>query len=409
MASGTQTALILPETGKPLIRTTIPIEQIDSTVTAANANANDEKDYGERIQIKVAATGLIPADYKFRTMNIPGMGFSLPYILGCEISGTVVSSPSPSPSSSSSKYYPPGTRIGTLASFTNGKINGGLQEYTTAYADWVFRIPDHITDEQAATLACNPFVGGVALFDPVFGFGIPLPQRETSASSFSSSPESEKFDYASTKIVIIGGTSITKYAVQQARIAGIGTIICIASPKTNRELLDVYGATHVVDRGLPLEEIVAAVRGIVGGDDGEGEGLRFVFDTYTMGDPVLARALFPSLEKNKKKTKNQYRHQQPGQRILTMASLFGAVDIPALTAKGIIVKGFRAWLGPYDDELQVPIAREWLALFEQWLAEGKIVVPPFKTVPFEAEAVNTALDAIEKAQSGVKFVVKVAS
>ncbi|KAF3760537.1 GroES-like protein [Cryphonectria parasitica EP155] len=341
---GTQTALLLTEIGKPLVKSTIPVEEVEEG----------------RVLVKNTATGLIPADYKLRDNGLGGMAEHLPIIVGCEIAGRVVTD---------TADLPAGTRVVYQPQFKL-KLSGGLQEYAVARPDLVFRIPDHMLDEEAANLGTNPFTAAVALFDPVFGFGIPLPN----------SPEAKTYDFASTKVVIIGGTAVARFAVQQAHLAGIGTIIAIASPKTNADLAS-YGATLVIDRHLDPDEIAAQVRAAAGDD------LRFVFDTYSTEDPALARSFF---------------HKPGG--FLVMASSRGPRDQVALTAKGIIVKGFRAWLEGFPE-----LNTAWVALFNGWLADGKIKIPPFQVVPFEADAVNAALDNLKKAESGVKYVVKIAS
>lgn len=348
MAPQTQSTLLLVELDKPLVMSTIPVQDPEEG----------------RVQVKISATGLLPADQKIREKGILGVADILPIVLGFEIAGRVVSAPPPG--SPSSSLLPIGTRVAFQPKF--GPPSGGLKEYASADPDLVFRIPEHISDEQAATLGCNPFTAAVALFDPVFGFGIPLP----------STPETEAFNYASTKIVIVGGTAIAKFTVQQARLVGVGTIVAIASPSSLAELTS-YGATHGVDRHLAPEEVTARVHAIVGDD------LRFVFDTYTFGDPSLARSFF----------------QRP-EGILCMAASSGPRDQVALTAKGVIVKGFRAWMAEH-----LPLVKTWLPIFNGWLADGKIVIPPFQTIPFEADAVNEALDEIKKASAGVKFVVRI--
>jgi NADPH2:quinone reductase len=89
---------------------------------------------------------------------------------------------------------------------------------------------------------------------------------------FPETTDSKNFDYASQKVVIIGGGSNTgKLAIQFAKIAGIGTIIATAS-LTGAEELKSYGATHVIARQAP--DMEDQVRQIVGDD------LFYMYDTF---------------------------------------------------------------------------------------------------------------------------------
>lgn len=348
-----QTALLLTEVGKPLTKSTIPIDAVPEG----------------RVLVKVSATGLMPCDWKVRDTGALGVAENLPAVLGSGAAGRVMSSSSSSSSSSNgTRELPIGTRI-VFMPVLHPYLIGGLKEYATADPRYVLRVPQHVTDEEAATLAGNPFTAAIALFDPVFGFGIPLPSTAKSG-----------FDYAGTKLVVIGGTSLARFAVQQARLVGVGTIVVVASPASLPEFT-AYGATHVVSRQLDASEIEARVREVVGDD------LRFVFDTYNAGDSPLARSFF---------------HHPGG--ILVMASSYGPRDQPALTAKGIVVKGFKAFFDMHPE-----LAAAWVPVFERWLEAGEIKIPPFKAFPLEADAVNRALDEVKEAGTGVKYVVRVAT
>lgn len=334
----------MTEVGKPLVKSTIPVEKAEEGL----------------ITVKVAATGLVPADWKLRDTGPLGIADNLPVVLGCQTAGRVVSG---------SATLPAGSRIAFMPPF-RPKFTGGLQEYALARPEYLFPVPDHVSDEQAATLAANPATAAIALFHPVFGFGIPLP----------GSPEASGFDYASAKVVVTGGTAIAKYFVQQARLAGVGTIVAVASPSSNAEL-SAYGATHVVDRHLSQDAVAGEVRAAAG------EDLRFVFETYVSGDQAVAGSFF----------------RRPG-GILVVADPNGPFDLPGLTARGIVLKGFASWA-----ELHPVFYKAWSPVFSGWLADGKIKIPPFRTVPFEADAVNEALEDVRKASSGVKYVVKIGS
>ena len=100
----------------------------------------------------------------------------------------------------------------------------------------------------------NAITSFAALFHPEwFAFPAPL------------SPEAGTFNFASQKIVIIGaGSNVGKFGIQWAKVAGIGTIIAVASLSHEEELKDM-GATHVIDRHA--SSLVPDIQKIAGGKD----------------------------------------------------------------------------------------------------------------------------------------------
>lgn len=134
---------------------------------------------------------------------------------------------------------------------------------------------------QTSRLGCNPFTAAVALFDPVFGFGIP-PSR------------------------LARGRGLSLYAFDQDRHRSVARpspssrssrpvssesvpIVAIASPMSLAELTFLRCHTRLSTGTWLARRFLPQVQAIVGDD------LRFVFDTYTFGDPSLARSIFDRL------------------------------------------------------------------------------------------------------------------
>ncbi|KAI9814563.1 MAG: hypothetical protein M1827_003118 [Pycnora praestabilis] len=252
----TQTALALTEIGKPLKKISLPILEPQE----------------HELLIKITVAGLNPMEQKIRDLGMLGFAERLPGVLAFDIVGTVVKT---GPNVS-------GFAIGSHV-FSQGILHynagGGLQEYTVVDARYSAIVPANITDLDAAVFPINVVTSALALFSPQ-GFGMPLP----------GTPESKDFDYKVQKIVIVGGgTNTGKLGVELARIAGIGTIIVIASLSGEAELKDL-GATHVIARQAP--DIEAQVRKLVGDE------LVYVYDTFTQDDGLL---LAVSLLSNTKK------------------------------------------------------------------------------------------------------------
>ncbi|KAL2830214.1 putative alcohol dehydrogenase [Aspergillus cavernicola] len=249
MSLTTQKALIVSEIGKPVTLVSdwpIPepsTDQVQVKVTVAGINAHDAKsrDWGLFILLDLS-----PA-----TKQDPG-ATDLPSVLTHDVVGRVT------------KLGPGvtdlavGDRIVYQPSFTPGSTQNGLQEYAIADLGALAKIPDSITDDEAATLPTNIITPLVALFE-----ALQIPTPWSSAA--------KEFDYANTAILIVGGGSnCGQFGVQLAKLANIGRIIVVGGDQTK---LESFGATHVIDRHAGYETILAKIRGIVGDD------LVYAYDT----------------------------------------------------------------------------------------------------------------------------------
>jgi NADPH2:quinone reductase len=130
----------------------------------------------------------------------------------------------------------------------------GLQEYTIVDGRYAAIVPEGILDEEAALYPINAVTSAKSFFSPE-GFDFPFP----------GTAEAANFDCPATHVVILGGgTNCGKLAVQFAKLAGIGTIVAIASASSG-PLLRNLGATHVIDRQSAniADQVHAAIKGEV--------------------------------------------------------------------------------------------------------------------------------------------------
>jgi NADPH2:quinone reductase len=196
-----------------------------------------------------------------------------------------------------------------------------------------------------------------ALFHPDY-LGFPAPQSE----------EAKTFDFASQTIVIVGaGSNVGKFGVQWAKVAGLGKIIVVASI-THEQDLKAMGATHVVDRHSV--EIVKEIQTIAGGKDSVTHIYDCVNWTYELATEMVSSTL-PS-------------------RILALHEAQSAVELLEKmgknNVKAEIVLGSRVNL--------MSIADMFWPYVGQWLKEGKIQIPKFRTIEgLDEAAVNEALDS----------------
>jgi NADPH2:quinone reductase len=264
--------------------------------------------------------------------------------------------------------FPVGAHVFSQTLFHLPK-GGGLQEYTIINGLYAAVVPEGVSDVEAALYPVNAVTSAMTLFS-ASGFGWPLP----------GTPEAASFDYASQKVVIIGGgTNTGKLAIQYARLAGVGTIIAIAST-SGEALLKSFGATHVIDRRLP--DIEEQVRRVVGDE------LLYVYDTFTKD-----QSLGVSLLSNSKKGICIYNVKvQVDEAVL--AKKKGGAEVRQ-------IQGFSHFIPEFGQLFwkQFPI----------WLKEGKIQPLKYKVIDgLHADKVNMALDEYGQGESSERYHVRIA-
>jgi NADPH2:quinone reductase len=133
------------------------------------------------------------------------------------------------------------------------------------------------------TFPVNATTSFAALFD-VKGFGFPAPRPfPTSKVEFGAKE--------TTVLVIGGGSAVGKLAIQYAKLAGIGTVIAIASVGRIEEL-KALSATNTIDRHAMHEHIRAEVKNITGL-----EGVEYIYDCVSW-DYNLAISLLSKTKKS---------------------------------------------------------------------------------------------------------------
>ncbi|KAF8992277.1 chaperonin 10-like protein [Cyathus striatus] len=212
------------------------------------------------ILVKIRAAALNPADWKVQKYETDFMKF--PSIVGSDVAGDVVEI---------------GEDVRGLSrviksDYTNR--NSGLQQYTIAPAHRTAKIPAGWSYDEIATIPLALFTAWSGLYNkPPHGLGLTGP---TSLSDVS------KGKYDNIAIVILGGsTSVGQMVIQLAKYSGFSPIITTASLK-NESYLKSLGATHVVDRSLPLSSLPSEVAKITS------EQITVAFDAAAI--PELAQA-----------------------------------------------------------------------------------------------------------------------
>jgi len=199
-----------------------------------------------QLLVKIEVAALNPADWKIQVRGY--FIDNYPAIVGSDAAGTVVQV------GEGVQGFVPGDKVFFEGSWVNAEAT--FQEYALANADVTAKIPGNISVEEAATIPLGLATAALGLFDQY---------SPGSAQLFPPWEDGGRGRYAGKPIVIFGGaTSSGQFAIQLAKLSGFSPIIATASPH-NTDLLKGLGATHVLDRYLPAETLVAEVAKITGG------------------------------------------------------------------------------------------------------------------------------------------------
>ncbi|EIW57188.1 GroES-like protein [Trametes versicolor FP-101664 SS1] len=243
--TATQKALVLPAPGKKYIvgETAIP-----------RPGPND-------ILVKLHAVGLNPVDWKVALPEFASLGLvpEYPFTPGSDGAGVVVEV------GTNVSNFKKGDRVLFQGARPMKAGYGTFQENSLVQATLAAKIPENIGFESAATVTSALVTSFLALYN-----------QQSEQESLRLKPfwkDGGSTAYAGKPIFILGGaTSLGQSAIQLAKLSGFSPIITTASSR-NTSLLTSLGATHVVDRTLPADAILAELPKLTGG-----KPLEVVFD-----------------------------------------------------------------------------------------------------------------------------------
>lgn len=214
----------------------------------------------KQLQVKVTVAALNGHDQKVRDLGLFLGRIGVPAVLANDVVGKVVKV------GNGVTRFKEGDRVVSQADFEQGTPQNGLQEYAVFHEQFTAKIPDGVSDDDAATLPTNIIATLIALFNDL---PIPAPWTE----------DAKSFDYKNTTLLIVGGGCVAgRFAVQLVKIAGIGKIVVVGGKE---EELKSYGATHVVNRHGGQEGVLERIRSVVGDD------LIYAYDVVNFPDGQL--------------------------------------------------------------------------------------------------------------------------
>jgi NADPH:quinone reductase-like Zn-dependent oxidoreductase len=167
------------------------------------------------ILVKVHYVAQNPTDWKGAARAAPGR------IVGCDFAGTVADS--------NGSSWKEGQRVAGFVQGTSvNPTRGAFAEYAVIESSLVFAVPESVSWQGAAVI---PLAFGTAVQAMFQRLGLPEPSEPATSA---------------IPILINGGTSsVGKYAVQLAKLAGLYVIA--TGSKRNHDLLNSLGADATVD------------------------------------------------------------------------------------------------------------------------------------------------------------------
>ncbi|KAI9898752.1 hypothetical protein N3K66_007112 [Trichothecium roseum] len=339
--------------------------------------------------VKVSAVALNPTDWKHVDYGAADPGSTV----GCEYAGVVVAV-----GRGGAAGFREGDRIAGLVrgSDRTNHENGAFAEYLVAKAALQFRIPDSMSDEQAATLGVSLATVGQGLYKSL---KLPLPKLPTSPpppSSAAAAAEPEK----TYLFIHAASTSVGLYATQCARASGL-TVITTSSPR-HHALLSRLGASLTLDRHAPEHETARRIAAYTDGN------LLHAWDCTGTGASLCAASLSRSTSSSS--SSPLYGVINPGVETEHLTSINPAIQGPPRFTLAYDVFGepyvFRGvGIEPAEDEFAH--ASMFTALCQSLLEEGVVVPiePDVNRGGSGLEGVLVGLDELRAGRvSGTKLV-----
>ncbi|KAI0783891.1 GroES-like protein [Irpex lacteus] len=197
-----------------------------------------------QLLIEVRATALNPADWKRHDIGV--LISEYPAILGIDAAGVVKAV------GEGVTNFAVGDRV--IYEGWTDSANSTFQQYLIAPADVTAKLPSNISFEEGASIPLGLTTAAFGLYYGKISTG-----ELRGAELVAPWEAGGRGKYAGQPILVVGGSSsVGQYVIQLAKLSGFSPIITTASTH-NTELLKSLGATHVIDRHLPLAPAVKAI------------------------------------------------------------------------------------------------------------------------------------------------------
>ncbi|GJE89905.1 zinc-binding alcohol dehydrogenase family protein [Phanerochaete sordida] len=244
------------------------------------------------------------------------------------------------------------------------------QQYVAMRAEFVAKVPDNLTLDEAATIPLTLATAALGLYDarqaPFGGLALTPPWAPGGRSAYAGEP-----------IVITAGASgVGQHAIQLAKLSGFAPIITTASP-ANAAYVESLGATHVLDRHAPLSSLAATVASLTD------KPVKYAYDA--VGTAETQRALYDLVV--------------PGGGVaLVKESVLDKAEVAA-GDKHVARVFADVQMGP-----QQAIGKALYAALTGMLAAGEIKPTKLDVLPNGLEGIPEGLERLGKGVSALKLV-----
>ncbi|KAH9917158.1 GroES-like protein [Epithele typhae] len=222
-----QKALLIPAKFAPFVVDTIAVPQ---------------PKLGELL-VRIDATALNPIDWKTRVLGV--LAETFPTVTGYDAAGVVVAL------GEGVTSFAVGDRVMVQGwhDAESKSVHGTFMQYFDLPARLAVKIPESLSVEAAATVLSGMATAAFPLYHPDAPASAQLkaPWTAEGAGAYSGKP-----------FFVLGGSScVGQFVIQLARLSGFAPIITTSSLH-HTDYLQSLGATHVLDRRLPHETLIAS-------------------------------------------------------------------------------------------------------------------------------------------------------
>ncbi|KAJ3510388.1 hypothetical protein NLJ89_g4708 [Agrocybe chaxingu] len=305
--------------------------------------------------VRIESVGLNPVDWVIQKYGLFIENF--PAIIGTDIAGVVEAV------GEGVTGFKKGDRVFYQGSWSNERA--GYQQYNIITAETVSKIPAHLSFDDVATIPVCMTAAFLGYFnDKPHGAAWTAPLDASARNKYAGKP----------LVVIGGGTTVGQFAIQVGKLAGFGPIITTSSLK-HAEFLKSLGATHVIDRNIPIASLGDEVKNITT------KPLEIIYDAVSLPDTqkVAHDLLVPG-----------------GDLVVVMNP-----EITPTDGKSVMFVFAMAVL-PHNRKLCI----EMYTRLTQWLQEGVIKPARVEVLPGGLAAVTGGLSRLENGQvSGRKLII----
>jgi NADPH2:quinone reductase len=277
------------------------------------------------VLVKISAVAVNPIDTYIRS-GMVAMPIPKPFIIGCDLAGTVAAV------GPNAKRFKPADRVWGSNQGLLGR-QGTFAEFAAVHEDWLYPMPEIVSDQQAAAAALVGITAHLGLF------------RDAKLK-------------AGETVFVNGGTGgVGSMVVQMAKAIG-ATAIATAGSEEKATLCKSWGCDCVIN--YKTQDVSAEVKKFTAG-----QGVQVWFETQR--DPDFIRTV---------------ELMAPRGRIIIMAGRQAQPVFPVgpFYVKGLALRGFAIFNATPDEQ------RRCSEDINRWLADKKLHVPIGRTFPLSEAA-----------------------